>query len=153
MPVVRPSPSPRFAVLVALGLVLAGFSWSVTANEMKFRLSGDREVPPVLTSASGQGVITVNNDMTISGKVTTSGLTPSMAHIRHGKPGSNGSVIVPLDKVDDNVWVVPNGTKLDEDGYRAYLAGELYVNVHSAAYPGGEIRGQLRPGKAALKSQ
>jgi hypothetical protein len=84
---VRILSSPLSGILVAVSLVLAVFSSLATANEMKFMLSGDKEVPPVVTKASGKGIITVNNDLTISGKVTTSGLTPSMAHIHQGKPG------------------------------------------------------------------
>jgi hypothetical protein len=150
---VRILSSPLSGILVAVSLVLAVFSSLATANEMKFMLSGDKEVPPVVTKASGKGIITVNNDLTISGKVTTSGLTPSMAHIHQGKPGSNGPVIIPLDKIGDNAWVVPNGTKLNEDEYRAFLAGELYVNVHTVEYHGGEIRGQLMPGNAAMNNK
>lgn len=153
MPVIRISRFPLWGLLAAVSLVLAVLSSSATANEMKFKLSGDKEVPPVVTKASGKGIITVNKDMTINGKVTTSGLMPSMAHIHHGKAGSNGPVIIPLDQTGDDAWVVPNGTKLNEDEYRAYLAGDLYVNVHTAEHQGGEIRGQLMPGKATMNNK
>lgn len=153
MRVVRIFNTPLSGILAAISLVLAAFSPLATANEMKIKLSGDNEVPPVATRASGKGVITVNNDMTISGKVTTSGITPSMAHIHHGKSGSNGPVIIPLDKIADNAWVVPNGTRLNEDEYRAYLAGDLYVNVHTPEHKGGELRGQLLPGKVMTKNK
>lgn len=152
MCIVRLFNFPLLCILAVISLVLAAFSSLATADEMKFKLSGDKEVPPVVTKAFGQGIITVNKDMTISGKVTTSGLTPFMAHIHHGKAGSNGPVIIPLDQIGDSAWVVPNGTKLNEDEYRAYLAGDLYVNVHTAEHKGGEIRGQLLPGKAVMKT-
>jgi hypothetical protein len=54
-------------------------------------------------------------------------------------------VIVPLTKSGDNAWSVPAGAKLTADQYKAYKAGDLYVNVHSADNKGGEIRGQLKP--------
>jgi hypothetical protein len=152
MCIVRLFNFPLLCILAVISLVLAAFSPLATADEMKFKLSGDKEVPPVVTKAFGQGIITVNKDMTISGKVTTSGITPSMAHIHHGKAGSNGPAIIPLDQVGDNAWVVPNDSKLNEDEYRAYLAGDLYVNVHTAEHQGGEIRGQLLPGKAVMKT-
>lgn len=148
MNAIKISRSALSGILAASSLALAAFSPFATAEEMKIKLSGAKEVPPVTTKASGKGSITVNKDMTISGKVTTFGIAPTMAHIHQGAPDSNGPAIIALDKLGDNAWVVPDGTKLDEGEYRAYLAGELYVNVHTAEHKGGEIRGQLIPGKA-----
>ncbi len=54
-------------------------------------------------------------------------------------------VIVPMTKSGDNGWTVQAGAKLTDQQYDAFKAGNLYVNVHSAAHPGGEIRGQLKP--------
>jgi CHRD domain len=67
------------------------------------------------------------------------------AHIHQGAMGQNGPVIVPLTKTSDNVWSVPAGTKLTDAQYEAFKAGNLYVNVHSAAHKDGEIRAQLKP--------
>ena len=97
------------------------------------------------TSASGSGTITVNADMSVSGSVTTSGVPGTMAHIHNAAAGKNGPVIIPLTKSRDNTWAVPAGAKLTEAQYKAYEAGDLYVNVHSAAHKGGEVRGQLKP--------
>jgi len=112
---------------------------------VKLTLSGAMEVPPVETKASGAGTITINPDMTVSGMVTTTGLDATAAHIHLGAKGKNGPVAVGLTKGADGSWMVPPGTKLTEDQYKAYKAGELYVNVHTAANKGGEIRGQLMP--------
>ena len=108
-------------------------------------LSGANEVPPVSTAATGTGTITIGDDMSVSGSVTTTGVAGTAAHIHIGAVGANGPVIVPLAKTADNVWSVPAGAKLKEDQYQAYKAGGLYVNVHSAANKGGEIRDQLKP--------
>jgi CHRD domain len=40
---------------------------------------------------------------------------------------------------------VPEGTKLTDDQYKSYKAGNLYVNVHTDAHKGGEIRAQISP--------
>jgi CHRD domain len=136
-------------IVAAATLALSAFSISATADELLFKLSGDAEVPPVATTASGTGAITINPDMTVSGKVTTSGVAATMAHIHIGKAGANGAVVVTLAKSGDNVWLVPDGTRLSEAAYQSYKAGELYVNVHSAEHKAGEIRGQLNPPKAS----
>lgn len=109
------------------------------------KLSGSEQVPPVITSATGSGTITVRPDRSVTGSITTSGVSATMAHIHQAPRGANGPVIVPLTKSGENTWVVPSGAMLTESQYEAYKAGNLYVNVHSAAYPGGELRVQLRP--------
>jgi len=136
---------PR-ALAFAVALVFAGVqSISALAADVKVTISGDQEVPPVKTSAKGSGTITVNNDKTLSGRVTTTGVDATAAHIHEGASGKNGGVIVPLTKAGDNAWTVAAGAKFTDAQYTAFQAGNLYVNVHSAANKDGEIRGQLKP--------
>ena len=111
---------------------------------VKVTLSGDNEVPPVKTKATGSGAITVGADKTVSGKITTTGIDGTAAHIHDGAPGKNGPVIIPLNQ-SSNDWTVPAGAKLTDDQYMNFQAGNLYVNVHSAENKGGEIRGNLSP--------
>jgi hypothetical protein len=108
-------------------------------------LSGAQEVPPVTTSASASGSITVADDGAVSGGITTSGIAATMAHIHSGAAGANGPVVIPLARDGDSRWSVPAGAKLSAEQLRSYRAGALYVNVHSAAHPGGELRAQLEP--------
>jgi hypothetical protein len=75
----------------------------------------------------------------------TTGVDGVAAHIHVGSAGKNGPVIIPLTKTGDGVWSVPGGAKLTDAQYDSFKAGDLYVNVHSAKYKGGEIRGQLKP--------
>ncbi|MDQ2964074.1 MAG: CHRD domain-containing protein, partial [Pseudomonadota bacterium] len=96
------------------------------------------------TDASGSGTITVNADKTVSGSVTTKGVSATAAHIHEGAAGKNGGVIIPLTKNGD-AFSVPAGAKLTDAQYAAYQKGDLYVNVHSAKNPDGEIRAQLKP--------
>lgn len=108
-------------------------------------LTGAQEVPPVNTQASGRSSITVIGDKVITGRVEISNLNATAAHIHQGPPGQNGPVIIPLVKTAENVWSVPGNTVLSSSQFDAYRSGNLYVNVHSAANPGGEIRAQLKP--------
>ncbi len=134
-----------FAGTTLIASVLAASTGLAIAGASKVTLSGAQEVPSVQTSAAGTGTITVNDDMSVSGSVTTTGIKGTMAHIHEAATGKNGGVAVPLEKKSDNEWAVPAGAKLTEAQYKSYKAGDLYVNVHSAAHKDGEIRGQLKP--------
>jgi hypothetical protein len=107
-------------------------------------LSGAQEVPPASTKATGKSTIKVADDKSVSGSVSYSGMNASAAHIHQGAAGQSGPVIIPLTKTDGG-FTVPSSAKLTDAQYSAYKAGGLYVNVHSAAYPNGEIRAQLKP--------
>jgi hypothetical protein len=108
-------------------------------------LGGSQEVPALDVPGSGSGTIKVASDGTVSGTVTTSGVAGVAAHIHMGRVGTTGPVIVPLKKTGDNAWSVPEGAKLNPEQMAAYKAGDLYVNVHTAAHKGGEVRGQIIP--------
>ncbi len=119
------------------------------------KLTGGQEVPPVGGNASGTTDIAIVYTQCTGassarcpqalGTVTTSGVVGTAAHIHRGKAGQNGPVILPLVKKDENTWVVPDRGYISESDYGVYQDGELYVNVHSANNPNGEIRGQLVP--------
>lgn len=132
------------AIVALIAGTLAGGTGFATAGEIKVNLSGDQEVPPVQTSASGSGTITVDDDRSVRGKITTSDLKGTGAHIHEGAVGKNGPDIITLKKSSDNEWSVPGDAKLTDAQYDAYKAGNLYVNVHSDANKSGEIRGQLK---------
>lgn len=133
---------PRLSLLVAAAAL--AFAGAASAQEMKVQLMGAAEVPPVTTNASATGTITVGPDDSVSGSVTTTGIDATMAHIHIAAAGKNGPIIIPLTK-DGDTWKVPPGAKLTEAQAKAFKADDLYVNVHSAAHPGGEIRAQLKP--------
>ena len=125
-------------------LLLLGTSLAL-AGDSKVTLSGGEEVPAVQTAATGTGTITVGADKSISGSVKTKGVDGIAAHIHQAAAGKNGPPIIALEKTADGVWSVPKDSKLTDEQLAAYKAGELYVNVHSAAHKGGEIRAQLKP--------
>jgi hypothetical protein len=126
---------------VAVFGLLAGTA--AFAVDVKIKLSGAEEVPPVQTQASGSGTISVADDGSVSGSITTAGVEAKAAHIHMGDAGTAGPVIVPLVKDGDGFKVAP-GAKLNAEQQKAFVAGGLYVNVHSAAHPSGEIRGQIK---------
>ncbi len=132
-----------FPIIVAAAALAV--STGALAQQMNLKLGGAAEVPPVTTSAAGTGAITVGADRSISGAVTTTGMKGTMAHIHVGAAGANGPVAIPLVQDGEGKWSVPAGRKLDEAQYEAFKAGKLYVNVHSAQHPGGEVRAQLMP--------
>jgi CHRD domain len=132
------------AALVVAVFSFTGYSSIATGQDAQLTLSGAQEVPAVSTSASGASTISVSPDKSVSGSVTTSGMAGTMAHIHTAAAGQNGPVIIPLTKSGENTWSVPPGTKLTDAQYDSFKAGNLYVNVHSAAHPGGEVRAQLK---------
>ena len=111
---------------------------------MHLNLTGASEVPPVTTQATGHSMIKVGSDRSVSGKLMTMGLDGTMAHIHLAAAGQNGPVIITLNK-SGNEWLVPPGAMLTDGQYSAYQQGNLYVNVHTNANKGGELRAQLRP--------
>lgn len=129
----------------ALVALLSGCATTGDGTTTQIILSGEQEVPPVKTSATGSGSVTVGEDGSISGRFTTTGVQATAAHIHMGNAGRNGKVIIPLNRTSDNTWEVPQGAKLTPEQLKAYQAYGLYVNVHSAAHKGGEVRGQLGP--------
>jgi hypothetical protein len=129
------------AILVA---GCAGTSSSDGGKTVTVVLAGSQEVPPLAAAGTGTGAIRVSADRSVSGSVTTSGVNGTAAHIHQAPAGQNGPVIIPLTKESGNVWSVPPGTKLTDAQYEAFKTGNLYVNVHTDANKGGEVRGQLK---------
>lgn len=132
-------------------LMLAGAGTTGTALATPFRaaLTGAAEVPA--GDPDGAGTATVSVDGTLNDvcvELEVSGIGPATAaHIHRGAAGENGPPVVNLD--------VPDGEDEDEsdcDHIGDALAddirrnpGEFYVNVHTAEFPEGAIRGQLVP--------
>jgi hypothetical protein len=144
----RSARSLRYPVVLVMALAFIALTGAVRlafAADVKVTLSGSEVTPALTTSASGSGTITIGDDHSVSGSVTTTGVAGTAAHIHMAAAGQNGPVIVPMTKSGDNTWTVQAGAKLTDQQYEAFKAGNLYVNVHSAAHPGGEIRGQLKP--------
>jgi hypothetical protein len=133
-----------FAAALVLASCASMPDWMPGSGAMKVNLTGAEEVPPANTSGSGSGSFRVDKDGNITGSVTTKDVKGTMAHIHQGAKGANGPVIVPLNKNGDT-YTVPEGRKLTAAQMDALKKGQLYVNVHSDRYKGGEVRAQLQP--------
>lgn len=109
------------------------------------RLTGSREVPK--TTSKGTGKLDASLDTSskvLSYTLTFDGLTgpATMAHLHGPAPrGQNAGVLVPLGK--DVTSPLTGTATLTDDQIDALKAGKVYVNIHTAANPGGEIRGQV----------
>ena len=114
---------------------------------LTFPLSGSQEVPAVSTSAEGFAYLSLDqSNFAVTLTVRTEGVDDAtMAHIHTGRVGKNGGVLVGLDPDEDEagVWVAPSGTMIDESIFAVLASGGHYVNVHTPAFPSGELRGQI----------
>lgn len=131
-----------------LGRTTQSYAATVT---YKASMNGGSEVPP--TTSSGTGSVTMTFDPAtkeLKWSGTFSGLTgPATAAHIHGpaEPGKNAGVEVWLSTKGQTFNSPFEGTATLTDGQASDLAAGLcYVNVHTAANPGGEIRGQLAKG-------
>lgn len=111
-------------------------------------ISAAEVFPRTNSAATGAGQLTFNlTTGAVTGGVTLTGITATLAHIHSGIAGTNGPVLVDFvqDGSDPNRWDAEAGGVLTAEQVDALLAGQLYVNVHSAAHPSGEIRSQIKP--------
>ena len=130
---------------LALHAALVMAAGASQAASIAVQLSGAEEIPAVTTSASGSGTITVGDDKSISGGITTREIKGTAAHIHSAPPGKSGPPVITLVANGENGWSVPAGTVLTDEQYANFKAGHFYINVHSAAHKPGEIRGAIRP--------
>jgi hypothetical protein len=132
----------------------------VLAQNQKFnaKLSGQQEVPPVQTTASGMAWFKPMQDKVWFKLNVTDMQGVTQAHIHTGKQGENGPVVVTLYKsatpqpingklaygnITTTLLEGPMKGKQISDLATAMSNGSTYVNVHTEKYPNGEIRGQI----------
>jgi hypothetical protein len=138
-----------------IGLTALALSGSVIAAHAagativyKAALNGASEVPANTTKGTGEVTATYDAaTKTLSWNGTYSALTgPVTAAHFHGpaEPGKNAGVLVPAPATTSPFM----GTMQIDEAKAADLAsGKVYFNVHTAANPSGEIRGQLEAAK------
>jgi hypothetical protein len=154
----------RSAVNLSCALLTAAFATMAAADEtFKATLTGDEEVPPVVTETTGRVIVHINKDQT-EGEFTLTvneGVRVTQAHLHCGPPGANGPIAVFLAGLHaaglniDGKWV-SNASFTDSSFINntacgstvaafvlSMRAGNVYANVHTVAHPGGEVRGQI----------
>jgi hypothetical protein len=149
------------AVLCLSGLYAGS---SAAAELFKAALSGDQEVPPVMTDTSGRAFLRLDNSETaIEIQLHVSdGLDITQSHIHCAPAGENGPIVVFLAGLHaagldvDGKWIsnasftsasIVNaacGADISELA-ESMRAGDTYVNVHSIDSPAGVVRGQISP--------
>jgi len=155
-------------IIIATIVALVATMAAAGAAQPNFRthLSGDQEMVPVDTNAQGQATLKVSNDGTsMDYRLIVANIEDvTMAHLHLAPGGQNGGIVVWLYPeegqapqlipgrtdgtlatgtiTDDDLVGALEGMTLD-DLVAEIQAGNIYVNVHTVANPGGEIRGQL----------
>ena len=151
---------------VALGGVIWGLSVLAGCNSdptgpgttmYVAQMSSANEVPAIAGSASGTATFTLNGK-SLSYTVSVNGLSGNAAasHIHFAAAGANGGIVYPFSAAAVQSGQVASGTidltqpvsngsgSISGDSLLTLLnQGLLYTNVHTAANPGGEIRGQI----------
>lgn len=115
-------------------------------TQMTVNLSGAQEVPPVSTAGSGTASLTIDTSTgSVTGTITFSGLSgpATAAHFHQASAGANGPVLIPLTAPASTAGTINVSVTLTADQLTALTSDQIYINIHTAANPGGEIRGQI----------
>lgn len=165
----------RLMILATVAVLAIGAIGTASASndqserkDSKAKLSGFAEVPAISTTGAGRLRLSIDKtNTTITYELTFSGLeggAATGAHLHLGQPGVAGAVIVNLCPVTcvspvtrtivaGDIVVTAAAAAQGIAGpadwaevLRAIRAGVVYVNVHTATYAGGEIRGQVSGG-------
>jgi hypothetical protein len=144
VPIVRRHPLTHFRAILAAAAALA-LSVPAAAQTFVFDLRGSQEVPPVASTASGGCFGQLDQAAkTFSVTCVHNVVNATVMHIHQGAPGVNGPIL--FDLGDPAVQpIVATWTGMTQANVDDLLAGNLYVNIHTAGRPTGEIRGQILP--------
>jgi hypothetical protein len=115
-----------------------------TPTALKFAsLDNTQETPPTDSAAKGGGLLAVDTATgKIAGFAVSDNVVGTAAHIHSAARGVPGGIIVPLAGGPSH-WFVPDNTFLSAADVTGFQNDNLYYNIHSTAFPDGEIRGQL----------
>jgi len=117
---------------------------SVTGQRFTIALDGSQETPPNVSNATATGWAILNRDASsLTYQFTYAQLDSpfTASHFHSAPPGVKGSVVMPINFIGNTasgVW-----SNIPDSLVAELLKGNIYTNIHSMKYPGGEIRGQL----------
>jgi hypothetical protein len=133
----------RCALAIAAAIVVIAFAATpLSAQTFVFHLRGDQEVPPVPSPASGGCMGDLNQGAgTFSLTCVHNVVGATVMHIHRGAAGVNGPIV--FDLGDPASPINATWTGMTPADIADLLAGDLYLNVHTAGRPAGEIRGQI----------
>jgi hypothetical protein len=158
----------HLTILIILGVILAWtvVAWAAAPQTFKADLTGNQEVPPVKTKATGHATFKLNPEgQSLHYQVTVANLQDTtMAHLHLGPAGKNGPVAVWLyppsppgvlkpgafsgvlaeGEITAQNLVGPLKGKPLQALIQDIKAGQTYVNVHTRMHPEGELRGEIR---------
>ncbi len=123
---------------------LSSMNSQVPQNVFSATLTGSQEVPSVTSTGSGTGVVRIDpatNQMRAT--IVTADINGTQAHIHIGATDVEGPVVFSLTESAAGSGVWTTIATLTADQLSQLTAGNYYFNVHTAAYPDGEIRGQI----------
>ena len=124
------------------GQLIKQGSVNTTPTTFNATINGASEVPANASTATGTGVFSYNPVTKIlTGTVTYTGVTATNAHIHKGAAGVSGGVVFPLTPLASPIAFI--SVALTTAQANDLFANLYYVNIHSAAFPDGEIRGQM----------
>ena len=140
----------RSVLMWLLSLVMLAALGSCGGSDDEVRafvatLTGAQEVPPSASTATGSGTANLDPATKIlTANVTTTGIVGTAAHIHSGAVGISGPIVFPLTQTPagSGIWSTTTAALTDAQ-VDLLKSGGYYFNVHSAALPGGEIRGQI----------
>lgn len=137
-----PAMKTALVLLATSSLLFFAGSASAAVTNYVVDLDGTQESPAVTTDASGSGTLAYDDGTKkLTGSVTFKNLADvSAAHIHQAACGVNGGPIVTLTANTSSMTI---DETLDDAQATALVAGDLYINIHTSANPGGEIRGQI----------
>jgi len=136
--------NPRVLAITTIFFAVLASTAAADTTAFTADLKGSSEMPPTESNAKGKAEVTYDDSTkTLRWTISYWGLTGSAtaAHL-HGPAGEgeNAGVMITISPLPSPM---KGAAILTEDQSKALVSGNMYINVHTAKYPDGEIRGQL----------